>query len=275
MQHEGNKIALMRAWRTGAQGMCPRDAWYPSTRYRDYGRGFLMELLKEFCAENMARVPAAIEAGARRIELCDNLAVGGTSPSAGVIAGAVAYCRPRGVAVMAMVRPRGGDFVYTGAERDMMRLDTRLARAFGVTGVVFGCLTGDADAGYRLDDAFCAELVALAKAPLTQADALFPGAATEPVAVTFHMAFDELDAAEQLRAIDVLAGLGVERILTHGGRAGTPISANYARLRELIAYAAGRLTILPGAGITYENVDEVARELGVTECHGTKIVRIG
>ncbi len=257
------------------RSVVPRDAWYPSTRYRVDRRGYPMELLKEFCAENMARVPAAIEAGARRIELCDNLAVGGTSPSAGVIAGAVAWCRPRNVAVMAMVRPRGGDFVYTGAERDMMRLDARVARALGVTGVVFGCLTGDAETGYRLDDAFCAELVALAKAPLAQADALFPGAATEPVAVTFHMAFDELDTAEQLRAIDVLAGLGVERILTHGGRAGTPISANYARLRELIAYADGRITILPGAGITFENVDEVARELGVTECHGTKIVRIG
>ena len=66
------------------RSVVPRDAWYPSTRYRVDRRGYPMELLKEFCAENMARVPAAIEAGARRIELCDNLAVGGTSPSAAV-----------------------------------------------------------------------------------------------------------------------------------------------------------------------------------------------
>lgn len=234
-----------------------------------------MELLKEFCAENMEHVPAAIEAGAKRIELCDNLSVGGTSPSAGVIQGAVAYCAPREVAVMAMVRPRGGNFVYADAEKDMMRTDVRVARTLGVTGVVFGCLTGCNEQGYTLDDAFVAELVALAKAPIAAGDELFRGASTAPVAVTFHMAFDELEGAEQERAIDVLASLGVERILTHGGRAGTPIAANLDRLRELIAYAAGRLTILPGAGITYENVDEIARALGVHECHGTKIVNFG
>lgn len=65
-------------------------------------------LLREFCAENMTCVPASVAAGARRIELCDNLAVGGTTPSAGVIAAAVGFCRPRGVGVMCMVRPRGG-----------------------------------------------------------------------------------------------------------------------------------------------------------------------
>ena len=88
------------------------------------------------------------------------------------------------------------------------------------------------------------------------------------------MAFDELEDAEQEHAIDVLANLGVERILTHGGRAGTPIVANLDRLRELIAYADGRLAILPGAGITYENVEDIARALDVHECHGTKIVQL-
>lgn len=234
-----------------------------------------MELLKEFCAENMERVPAAIEAGAKRIELCDNLSVGGTSPSFGVIQGAVTYCAPRDVAVMAMIRPRGGNFVYTDAEKDMMREDLRVARALGVTGVVFGCLTGDDTHGYQLDEKFTAELVGLAKAPLDKCCVPLHGASTAPVAVTFHMAFDELKDAEQERTIDVLAHLGVERILTHGGRAGTPIAANLDRLRELIAYANGRLTILPGAGITYENVEEIAQALNVHECHGTKIVRIG
>lgn len=233
-----------------------------------------MELLKEFCAENMERVSAAIEAGAKRIELCDNLSVGGTSPSFGVIQGAVAYCAPRDIAVMAMIRPRGGNFVYTDAEKDMMREDLRVARALGVTGVVFGCLTGDDEHGYRLDEDFTAELVGLAKAPLDKCGVPLHGASTAPVAVTFHMAFDELEGAEQEHAIDVLAGLGVERILTHGGRAGTPITANLDRLRELIAYADGRLTILPGAGITYENVENVARALDVRECHGTKIVQL-
>ena len=233
-----------------------------------------MELLKEFCAENMERVPAAIEAGAKRIELCDNLAVGGTSPSFGVIQGAVAYCSPRDIAVMTMVRPRGGNFVYSDAEKDMMREDLRVARALGVTGVVFGCLTSDDAHGYRLDEDFTAELVGLAKAPLDKCGVPLHGASTAPVAVTFHMAFDELEDAEQEHAIDVLANLGVERILTHGGRAGTPIVANLDRLRELIAYADSRLAILPGAGITYENVEDIARALDVHECHGTKIVQL-
>ena len=72
-----------------------------------------MALLREFCAENVERVPAAIAAGAGRIELCDNLAVGGTSPSYGVIRAAVAIARQTGAAVMAMARPRGGNFVYS------------------------------------------------------------------------------------------------------------------------------------------------------------------
>lgn len=96
-------------------------------------------LLREFCAENMTCVPASVAAGARRIELCDNLAVGGTTPSAGVIAAAVGFCRPRGVGVMCMVRPRGGDFEYTPEEASIMRADLALAKRAGVTGVVFGC----------------------------------------------------------------------------------------------------------------------------------------
>ena len=87
-----------------------------------------MALLREFCAENMERVPAAVAAGAGRIELCDNLAVGGTSPSVGVVRAAVAFAREHNVAVMAMARPRGGDFVYTAA----------YARASAMAAVVCG-----------------------------------------------------------------------------------------------------------------------------------------
>ena len=95
-----------------------------------------------------------------------------------------------------------------------------------------------------------------------------------PVAVTFHMAFDDLAEKNQLAAIDFLAGLGVERILTHGGPAGTPIADNLDHLRRLIDHAAGRITILPGGGITYENAETVAEALGVHEVHGTKIVKL-
>ena len=230
-----------------------------------------MTLLREFCAENMERVPAAIAAGAGRIELCDNLAVGGTSPSYGVIRAAVANAAATGTAVMAMARPRGGDFVYTSAEEQMMLDDVAMARSLGVTGVVFGCLAADPATGELVvDRAMTERLVTAAHGALADE----AGEPIAPVAVTFHMAFDDLAEKNQLAAIDFLAGLGVERILTHGGPAGTPIADNLDHLRRLIDHAAGRITILPGGGITYDNAEAVAEALGVHEVHGTKIVKL-
>ena len=230
-----------------------------------------MTLLREFCAENMERVPAAIAAGAGRVELCDNLAVGGTSPSYGVIRAAVANAAATGTAVMAMARPRGGNFVYTPAEEQMMLDDVAMARSLGVTGVVFGCLAADPATGeLTIDRAMTERLVTAAHGALAGET----GEPIAPVAVTFHMAFDDLAEKNQLAAIDFLAELGVERILTHGGPAGTPIADNLDHLRRLIDHAAGRITILPGGGITYENAEAVAEALGVHEVHGTKIVKL-
>ncbi len=218
-------------------------------------------LTREFCAENMELVPAAVAAGAARVELCDNLAVGGTSPSYGVIRAAVAHARETGTRVMCMVRPRGGSFEYAPDEAAMMRDDLLCAKRLGVDGVVFGCLRDG-----HLDRELTSELARLAHEDAPDA----PG----HVDVTFHMAFDALPADEQLDAIDWLAGQAVERILTHGGAAGTPIADNLGRLREFVERAAGRITILPGGGITWENAESVALELGVSEVHGTKIVRV-
>lgn len=220
-----------------------------------------MALLREFCAENMERVPAAIEAGAARMELCDNLAVGGTTPSYGVIKATACYARPRGVAVMTMIRPRGGDFAYSADELAIMRDDIACACELDTTGVVFGCSRDG-----RLDEAATDELLGAVR----EAEK----ARGERVQVTFHMAFDEIRTDEQFAAIDWLAERGVTRILTHGGVAGSSIEDNLGRLRELVEHAAGRITILPGAGITWENVEHVAGELGVVEAHGTKIVRL-
>ena len=216
-----------------------------------------MGLLREFCAENMELVPAAVRAGARRIELCDNLARGGTSPSAGVVRAACAYGIDHGVDVMVMVRPRGGDFAYSADELAMMRDDIGVALGAGATGVVFGC-----ERDGHLDTA--ATQVLLARVHEARDDAQ----------VTFHMAFDKILADEQLSVIDWLAERGVTRILTHGGGEGTPIEGNVGRLREFVSRAAGRIGILPGAGITWENAEEIARAVGVGEVHGTRIVRL-
>ncbi len=218
-------------------------------------------LTREFCAENMELVPAAVAAGAARIELCDNLAVGGTTPSYGVIRAAVTFARENGVDVMCMVRPRGGGFEHTAEEAAMMCDDLIMAKSLGVTGVVFGCLRDG-----RLDRELTSELVRLAHEDTPEA----PGR----VDVTFHMAFDALAPEDQLEVIDWLAEQGVERILTHGGEAGTPIMDNLDRLHAYVERAAGRIIILPGGGITWENAEDVASALGVHEVHGTKIVRV-
>lgn len=226
----------------------------------------MSDLLREFCAENFTCVPAAIAVGARRIELCDNLAVGGTSPSMGVIEATVDYAHGHGARVMAMVRPRGGDFVYSAREVEMMETDARIALALGVDGIVFGCLAADETGALALDVPAAERLMAIAREAASERG--------EAVDVTFHMAFDALPDERQLDAIDAIAGLGCTRILTHGGPAGTPIADNLDRLAAYIERAAGRLIILPGAGITWENVDAVAERLGVGECHGTKIVKV-
>lgn len=211
-------------------------------------------MIKEFCAENYTNIPAAVAAGAKRIELCDNLAVGGTTPSTGVIEEALSYAGDKGVTVMTMIRPRGGDFIYNDIELKIMHTDLIEAKKLGTDGVVFGCLT---PSGWLDEEAL---------------EMLIENA--EGLQITFHMAFDAIPEERQFEAIDWLADRGIDRILTHGGPAGTPIEDNLPRLKELIAYADGRLTILPGAGITYENVDTIVEALSVTEAHGTKIVAI-
>ncbi|NSR71081.1 copper homeostasis protein CutC [Enterococcus faecalis] len=209
-------------------------------------------MIKEFCAENFTKIPQAIQKGANRIELCDNLAVGGTTPSTGVIEEVLAYAGEYSVPVMTIIRPRGGNFVYNDIELKIMHTDLIEAKKLGTDGIVIGCLTED---GWLDEEALD----------------LFIETA-EGLQITFHMAFDALSKENQFKAIDWLAERGVTRILTHGGPAGTPIEGNFDHLKELIAYADQRILILPGGGISTENVQTVMDTLKVTEVHGTKIV---
>ena len=209
-------------------------------------------MIKEFCAENFTKIPQAIQKGANRIELCDNLAVGGTTPSTGVIEEVLASAGEHSVPVMTIIRPRGGNFVYNDIELKIMHTDLIEAKKLGTDGIVIGCLTED---GWLDEEALD----------------LFIETA-EGLQITFHMAFDALSKENQFKAIDWLAERGVTRILTHGGPAGTPIEDNFDHLKELIAYADQRILILPGGGISTENVQTVMDTLKVTEVHGTKIV---
>lgn len=209
-------------------------------------------MIKEFCAENYTSIPLAIANGANRIELCDNLAVGGTTPSTGVIEEVLSYANEKNVPVMTIIRPRGGDFVYNDIELKIMHTDLIEAKKLGTDGVVIGCLT---PSGWLDEEAL---------------EVLIDSA--EGLQITFHMAFDAIPQERQYEAIDWLVEHGVHRILTHGGAADTNIENNFVHLKQLIAHADGRIIILPGGGITSENAQVVADTLEVHEVHGTKIV---
>lgn len=209
-------------------------------------------MIQEFCAENFTHIPAAIYHGANRIELCDNLAVGGTTPSTGVLEEAFAYTAEKGIPLMVMIRPRGGDFIYNDTELKIMHTDLIEAKKLGVDGVVFGCLTPT----NWIDEEAMEQLLDI----------------SDGLQVTFHMAFDQIPVAKQFAAIDWLAANGVQRILTHGGPLQEPLETHYDHLSQLIAYAQDKLTLVIGGGITEQTKQQVSEALHVQELHGTKLV---
>jgi copper homeostasis protein len=211
-----------------------------------------IKMLREVCVENFTKIPEVIAKGADRIELCDNLAAGGTTVSHGVAEVTINYCRSKDVQVMTMIRPRGGDFVYCNEEIEIMKQDLVHLKRLGTDGVVLGCL----DASGWIDEEAMTSLLDLASG----------------LEVTFHMAFDEIRPEDQFKAIDWLAEHGVDRILTHGGPLADKIEPNLVRLKEFIEYANDRIIILPGGGITAKNFTSIASALHIREVHGTRIV---
>lgn len=209
-------------------------------------------MLKEVCVENFTAIPKAIQMGAGRIELCDHLAVGGTTVSHGVAKKAIDFCKKRNVKVMTIIRPRGGDFVYSQDELEIMIEDIRHMRQLGTDGIVVGCLNEDG----LIDEQAMEQCLA----------------AADGLDVTFHMAFDHIPSGLQLEAIDWLVAHGVQRILTHGGPLHIKIEENLVALQTFLQYAAGRIIIMPGGGITTQNLSFIVEHLEVQEIHGTKIV---
>lgn len=209
-------------------------------------------MIYEFCAENVTLLEKAMQAGARRIELCDNLAVGGTTPSYGVTKAAVELAANYDTTIMTMIRPRGGDFVYNDLEIAIMLEDIRLAAQAGSQGVVFGALTADK----KLDKTNLEKLIAASKG----------------MEIVFHMAFDELSDEDQLEAIDWLSQAGVTRILTRAGVSGDSLDKRFVHYHRILEHAKGKIEILPGGGIDLDNRQTFIDQLGVTQLHGTKVV---
>jgi copper homeostasis protein len=200
----------------------------------------------EICVDDLSGALAAEEAGADRIELCAALSEGGITPSIGLIRAVLGRLRRIGVVVM--IRPRGGDFNVTAAERAVMLADIAAIRAEphapGVTvGFVFGALNADGTVDV----------------PTTRA--LVAASAGAPV--TFHKAFDE--TTDLPAALETLMALGVNRVLTSGGKA--TAAEGSAMLRALVAQAADRITILGGGGVRAHNLRTLLAETGVPEVH--------
>lgn len=200
----------------------------------------MSRIVVEICCENLADAVAAEAARADRLELAQALELGGLTPSPGLVLVVGSHV---GVPFVAMVRPRGGDFVYSGAEVDMMERDAGLLLEAGASGIVLGCLTRDD----RIDERACERLIAVA----------------DRAEVVFHRAFDRLD--DPLDALETLIDLGVSRVLTSGGAKTALEGAE--RIRALIERADGRIEILPGGGIREENVEQVVRRTGCTQVH--------
>ena len=209
-------------------------------------------MIYEFCAENVTLLEKAMQAGARRIELCDNLTVGGTTPSYGVTKAAVELAANYDTTIMTMIRPRGSDFVYNELEIAIMLEDIRLTAQAGSQGVVFGALTADK----KLDEPNLEKLIAASKG----------------MEIVFHMAFDELSDDDQLEAIDWLSQAGVTRILTRAGVSGDSLEKRFAHYHRILEHAKGKIEILPGGGIDLDNRQTFIDQLGVTQLHGTKVV---
>jgi copper homeostasis protein len=195
----------------------------------------------EICVEGTDGLIAAQNAGADRVELCASLIEGGLTPSLGVIREAL---RVATIPFHVIIRPRGGDFLYSDVEFNSMLEDIKALRDMGnVAGVVIGCLTADG----RIDEARTTALVEAAR----------------PMAVTCHRAFDM--TADYRAAIEALVRCGVDRVLTSGQR-DTAVEGS-AILKDSVAIAAGRIVIMGCGELNAGNIAQIRRETGVDEMH--------
>jgi copper homeostasis protein len=194
----------------------------------------------EICVSDVESAIAAEAGGADRVELCDNLAVGGTTPSVGTIA---ETCRWLSIPVHVLIRPRAGGFVYSERELSVMHRDIEAAKALGAAGVVLGVLDGIAG----IDRDRMAELLALAR----------------PLSVTFHRAIDQ--AKDPLATIDALVGIGVDRVLTSGAR--STALEGLATIRSMVDRVAGRIAVMAGGGLSVDHLATLIGASGVREIH--------
>lgn len=201
-----------------------------------------MEHFLESCCTDVEQIRRAQEAGARRIELCEKLAVGGVTPSAELLKAAISVAK---VPVNVLVRPRGGDFVFSAAEADTMLRDIELCREAGAAAVVIGALDSRGDVDMPLMRRLCD--------------------AASGMSVTFHRAFDV--CADPLAAFEDVLALGCDRLLTSGHESDAFKGRFF--IAELVERAAGRIIVMPGCGVRRSNIARIAADTGAVEFHAS------
>uniref|UniRef100_A0A7N6AV46 Copper homeostasis protein cutC homolog n=1 Tax=Anabas testudineus TaxID=64144 RepID=A0A7N6AV46_ANATE len=198
--------------------------------------GFLMEV----CVDSVESAINAERGGAGRLELCSSLLEGGLTPSLGLLQVVKQHVK---IPVYVMIRPRGGDFLYSDQEVEVMRKDIELMKSHGADGLVLGALTEDG----RVDTELCMELLAAAR----------------PLPVTFHRAFDVVH--DPTIAVETLVSLGFQRVLTSGcdssALEGLPV------IKRIIDQAKGRIIVMPGGGITERNLQRILEGSAAQEFH--------
>lgn len=202
-------------------------------------------MIREKCIGSFLEALEAQELGAERVELCDNLTEGGTTPSYGTIKMVVEKLN---IPTFVIIRPRGGDFYYTPEEIEIMKEDIKICKELGVKGVVIGALNRDNTINYDV----IKEMIDLAK----------------PMSITFHKAIDELE--NPVTEVKKLANLGVNRILTSGTKETALEGKNI--LKEMIKEAGEDIIIIVAGKVTKDNLNEISNLIPAKEYHGKKIV---
>jgi len=198
------------------------------------------DILIEACVNSVESAVEAQKGGAKRVELCDNLYEGGTTPGYGSIKAAREHLH---IGLNVIIRPRGGDFYYSGVEFEIIKEDVKIAKALGADGIVFGILNTDATVDVRRSRA----IVKIAA----------------PLSVTFHRAFDM--TVDPFRALETLKELGINRVLTSGQRASAPDGIEL--IAKLVKAAGDDIVIMPGVDIDETNIQRLIAETGAKEYH--------
>ena len=206
-----------------------------------------MNFKLEICVDNVESAIDAQKAGTDRVELCNNLIEGGTTPGYGTI---LSTRNNLNIGLNVIIRPRGGDFLYTNLEFDIMKRDIDICGECGVDGIVLGILRS----GGEIDLECTAKLIELA----------------HPMSATFHRAFDM--CSNPLQGLEDVIASGAKRLLTSGQKnkalEGTEL------ISQLVCQAGGRIIIMPGSGINESNIAKIAKETGAKEFHltGRKVI---